>query len=73
MTLETQFNLKSNPLYIDYLHTHSYWYKALTREPAILNDFIIEAKKYYQLRPTDKLNKALNTISLLQSVLETLK
>lgn len=73
MTLDIQFQLKSNPIYIDYLHEHSYWYKILTREPTLFNDFINEAKKYYQIRPTDRLNKALNTITLLQNVLATLK
>ncbi len=73
MTLETQFSLKSNPIYIDYLHSHSYWYKLLTREPSLLNEFINEAKKYYQVRPMDKINKALNTITLLQNILETIK
>ena len=73
MTLDIQYNLKSNPIYMEYLHSHSYWYKILTREPSFLNDFILEAKKYYQIRPTDRLNKALNTISLLQNVLATLK
>ena len=73
MTLDIQFNLKSNPLYVNYLHENSYWYKILTREPSLFNDFIKEAKKYYQIRPSDRLDKALNTISLVQNVLATLK
>ena len=73
MTLDVQFNLKSNPIYIDHLHSHSYWYKILTREPSLLTELINEAKKYYQVRPIDKIGNVINTINLLQNILETIK
>ena len=40
MTLETQFFLKSNEQYLNYLRTHSYWYKNLNRNPEQLRNFI---------------------------------
>lgn len=73
MTLDVQFKLKSNPNYINYLRQNSYWYKILNRHPEKVKDFIEEAKTYYGLRPTDRLERAVETISLLQNILSTMK
>ena len=73
MTLDVQFKLKSNPNYISYLRQNSYWYKILNRHPEKVKDFIEEAKTYYGLRPTDRLERAVETISLLQNILSTMK
>ena len=73
MTLDAQFKLKGNPNYINYLRQNSYWYKILNRHPEKLKDFIEEAKTYYGLRPTDRLERAVETISLLQNILSTMK
>ncbi len=73
MTLDVQFKLKGNPNYINYLRQNSYWYKILNRHPEKLKDFIEEAKTYYGLRPTDRLERAVETISLLQNILSTMK
>ncbi len=73
MTLDVQFKLKGNPNYINYLRQNSYWYKTLNRHPEKLKDFIEEAKTYYGLRPTDRLERAVETISLLQNILSTMK
>ena len=72
MTLDLQFKLKSNPLYIKYLHENSYWYKILNRDPEKFNDFVEEVKTNYKLRPTDRLNKALSTFEMISSILSTL-
>ena len=50
MRIDIQFKIKSNPLYIKYLHENSYWYKILNRNPDMINDFINEAKTNYKLR-----------------------
>lgn len=73
MTLDIQFKLKSNPLFIKYLHENSYWYKILTREPSLFNDFLMEVKKNYKLRTSDKINEALNTFEMLSSIFSSLK
>ena len=73
MTLDVQFKLKGNPNYINYLRQNSYWYKILNRHPEKLKDFIEEAETYYGLRPTDRLERAVETISLLQNILSTMK
>lgn len=73
MTLEVQFKLKSNPLYIKYLHENSYWYKFLNRDPMLFDDFVTEVRTNYKLRPTDKINKALSTFEMISSIISTLK
>ena len=73
MTLEIQFKLKSNPLFIKYLHENSYWYKILNRQPNLFNEFVEEVKKNYKLRTSDKINEALNTFEMLSSIFTTLK
>ena len=73
MTLELQFKLKSNPLFIRYLHENSYWYKILNRDPNMFNTFVEEVKKAYKLRPTDRINEAINTFEMLTTIFSTLK
>ena len=73
MILDVQFKLKSNPLFIKYLHENSYWYKILNREPEMFNKFVEEVKKTYKLRPSDKINEALNTFEMITSIFSALK
>lgn len=73
MTLEVQFKLKNNPLYIKYLHENSYWYKILNRNPEMFSEFVNEVRTNYKLRPTDKINKALSTFEMISSVISALK
>ena len=73
MTLELQFKLKSNPLYIKYLHENSYWYKILNRNPNMFNEFVNEVKRNYKLRTSDRLNEALNTFEMITSIFGALK
>lgn len=72
MTLETQFKLKSNPLYIKYLHENSHWYKVLNRDQEMFNEFVEELKTNYKLRPSDRLDRALSTFEMLSTIISTL-
>jgi hypothetical protein len=73
MILDIQFKLKSNPNYIKYLRENSYWYKILTRNPSMFREFINEVKVNYKLRPIDKINNALSTIEMMQTIISTMK
>ena len=73
MLLDIQFRIKNNPQYKEYLRTHSYWYKSLTRYPASIKEFENEVKKFYKLTPLDRLNKATETLELIKSVMSILK
>lgn len=72
MTLDTQFKIKSNPLYTKFLHENSYWYKILNRNPNMFNSFVEEVKTVYGLRPVDKINKTLSTLEMISSIMSTL-
>jgi len=72
MTLDTQFRIKSNPLYIKYLHENSYWYKILNRNPEKFNDFVEELKIAYKLRPSDKIDKMLSTFEMVSAIVSSL-
>lgn len=73
MTLDIQFKLKSNPLFIKYLHENSYWYKILNREPDMFNKFVEEVRKVYKLRPSDRINSALSTFEMISTIFSSLK
>lgn len=73
MSLDIQFKLKSDPNYIKYLRENSHWYKLLTRNPLLFDEFKDEMKTNYKLRPIDKINNAISTIEMLQSIMSTLK
>lgn len=73
MTLDIQFKLKSNPLYIKYLRENSSWYKTLTRNPTQFDNFINEMKANYLIRPTDRISKALQYIEILQTIMSSVK
>lgn len=72
MILDIQFKLKSNKLYLDYLHNHSYWYKILNRNPEMFNSFVEKVKEEYHLRPIDRINKAIDTIDMVSTIISTL-
>lgn len=72
MTLELQFKLKSNPLYLKYLRENSHWYKTLNRDPKTFDIFIEEMKTAYKLRPSDKINKALSTFEMVTAIISSL-
>ena len=73
MTLDIQYKIASNPNYQKFLRENSHWYKYLNRNPDSFKDFILDMKDKYHLKPTDKLNKMLDNINMLQMFLDVLK
>ena len=73
MNLDIQFKLKSNPVYLNYLHYNSYWYKTLSRNPNMINKFIDEAKTNLGLRTSDKISNMLSKFEMISSILSSLK
>ena len=73
MVLDLQFKIKNNPNYQRYLREHSYWYKVLNRDPNTFKVFEEEVKDAYQLRTTDKICKALDTLEMVSALMSTLK
>ena len=56
-----------------YLDENSYWIKYLNRDPNNYYEFIRVMKEKYKERPTDKLESAINTIDIINTVLNTIK
>ena len=73
MNLDIQFKIKSNPMYVQYLHENSEWYKILNREPSMFRVFEENVRRDYKLRASDKLLKALDTIEMFQNIFSSLK
>ena len=73
MTLDLQFKIKNNPLYLKYLRENSYWYKILNRNPSMFSEFENKVKEEYKLRTTDKISKAISTIEMVQNIVSSLK
>lgn len=72
MSLEIQFKLKNNDLYLKYLRSHSYWYKYLNRDPSSFVEFVEKVKEDYHLRPIDRINKTIDTIDMVSSIIASL-
>ena len=73
MTLETQFFLKSNEQYLNYLRTHSYWYKNLNRNPDLIEVLTDEMKEKYKLTTADKINNLGQKLELISTFINVLK
>lgn len=73
MILDLQFKIKNNANYLRYLRENSYWYKILNRYPEQFKNFEQEVKEKYQLRPSDRIGRALDTFEMIQSILSTIK
>ncbi len=73
MSIATQFKIKSNANYIKFLRENSHWYKFLNRDDNYFKQFENEMKTAYRLRPTDRINKVIDTFDMIQTILSSFK
>lgn len=73
MTVEVQLKINSDPRLKSFIRQYPNWYKLLNRNPLVFKDFVNDMKKKYQLTVSDRLNKTLNSIGMLQTFLEVLR
>lgn len=73
MTVELQLKINSDPRLKSFIREYPYWYKYLNRNPLLYKDFVNDMKEKYKLTTSDRINKTLNSISMLQTFLEVLK
>ena len=73
MYINTQFKLKNNHKYIDFLHHNSYWYKKLNRNSKNFTEFENDVKDKMQLRITDKISEVASAIDMLTTFLSKMK
>ena len=64
--------LEQDPKMMSYLKENSYWYKYLNRNPNYYNIFIKSMKEKYKIKTTDKVNKAIDSIDTVSSILKVL-
>ena len=73
MVLDLQFRIKNDEKLKQFLRENSYYYKYLNRSPSYLKNVIEDMKDKYGLKPSDKINKMIDNISLMNSFLEALR
>ena len=56
-----------------FLRENSYWYKVLNRNENAFPEFVADMKVKYKLTTSDKINRTIDNIGMLQSFLEVLK
>ena len=70
MTTETLIKVRSNPLVYNYLRINSKWYKALNRDDSIIKVIEQEAKDYYKLNLSDKLNNLNQKLDIFRTFMD---
>lgn len=73
MTTELQIKINNDPRLVSFIRENPIWYKRLNRNPDLYREFISDMKDKYHLRPSDRFNKVLNDISMIQTFLSVLK
>lgn len=73
MRYDIQYRINNDINLKKFIRENSYWYKALNRDSDNFKYFVEDMKVKYKLTPADKLSKAIDNISMIQSFLEVLK
>ena len=73
MTYDIQNRINSDINLKRFLRENSFWYKRLNRNPNSFPYFVHEMKVAYHLTVSDKINRTIDNISMLESFLDVLK
>ena len=73
MTYNLQNKINSDINLKRFLRENSYWYKALNRNENVFDEFVYDMKVKYKLTTSDKINRTIDNIGMLQSFLDVLK
>ncbi len=73
MSYEIQNRINSDINLKKYLRENSYWYKRLNRNIDSFSYFVNEMKVRYKLTTTDKFNRMVDNINMLESFIDVLK
>ena len=65
--IDNDINLKK------FLRENSYWYKQLNRDSDNFNYFVSDMKVKYKLTTEDRINKMVDSMGMIQSLLDVLK
>lgn len=73
MRIDVQMKINSDPKLISFIRENPIWYKNLNRNPNLFKEFTMDMKDKYKLRPSDRINKALSNIGMIESIINILK
>ena len=73
MLVEIQLNINNDIRLKRFIREYPNWYKILNRNPLMYKNFVNDMKEKYQITTSDRLNKTLNSISMVQTFLDVLK
>ncbi|MGN1028636.1 MAG: YlbE-like family protein [Bacilli bacterium] len=73
MTYYVQNKINSDVNLKRFLRENSYWYKNLNRSERNFLEFVEDMRIKYKLTTSDKINRTIDNISMIQSFLEVLK
>ena len=73
MTVEVQLKINADPRLKSFLRDYTIWYKRLNRNPLLFKEFVSDMKNKYKITTSDKLNRTLDSINMLQTFLDVLK
>jgi len=73
MRVELQLKINNDPRLKTFIREYPYWYKILNRNPLAYKAFVNDMKEKYKLTTSDRLNKTLDSISMLQTFIEVLR
>ena len=73
MSIELQYRIANDVNLSRFLKEYSYWYKYLNRSDEYFKDFVFDMKDKYGLKTSDRFNKMLDNISMLQMFIDVFK
>lgn len=73
MTTELQLKISSDPRLVSFIRQYPIRYKRLNRDPLLFREFTEDMKDKFKIKPSDRLNKTLENISMIQTFLNVLK
>ncbi len=73
MLYDVQNRINSDINLKKFLRENSYWYKELNRNGDSFRYFVEDMKVKYKLTTSDKINRTIDNISMIQSFLDVLK
>lgn len=68
--IETMSLIYENPVILEYLRYHPFWYKILYYDKSRLNDFLMIAKEELKITLSDKLEGFRNQLDFVTSLIE---
>lgn len=73
MSIEVQLKIDADPRLKRFIRENPIWYKRLNRNPDLFRDFVLDMKDKYKIKTSDKINRALSNIGMLEALLDVLK